>query len=335
MPDTPRQKTPPGHPPRTGQQKPPAPRPGLHPRNRHQGRYDFAALITQCPALSAFVARNAYGDASIDFANPAAVKALNQALLGLHYGISNWDIPPQYLCPPVPGRADYLHQLADLLASVNGGVIPRGKSVRALDIGVGANCIYPLIGHAEYGWSFIGSDIDPAALNCAEDIVQANRLSAAIDFRLQDSVTAIFKGIVLADDFFDVTLCNPPFHASLAEARAGSERKWRNLGKADDSSRKPVLNFGGHDAELWCEGGEEAFLQRMITESAQMPQRCFWFTSLVSKSSSLPAVYTALKKIHALDVRTINMAQGQKQSRIVAWTFFDKDRISAWRKQHG
>jgi len=315
------------------QKKPSAPKPGLHPRNRHQGRYDFPALIKNCPSLAPFVSINAHGDESIDFASPAAVRALNQALLALHYGITGWDIPPRYLCPPVPGRADYLHYLADLLAGCNGGVIPRGKSVQALDIGVGANCIYPLIGHAEYGWRFIGSDIDPAALNCAESMVQANGLSAAIDFRWQEKTGAIFKGIVQADDFFAVTLCNPPFHASAAEAHEGSERKWRNLGKADDRQVKPVLNFGGHDAELWCEGGEEGFLRRMIAESAGMAQHCFWFTTLVSKASSLPAIHGDLKKFRALDTRTINMSQGQKQSRIVAWTFFDDGRIRSWRKQ--
>jgi 23S rRNA (adenine1618-N6)-methyltransferase len=40
--------------------------------------------------------------------------------------------------------------------------------VRVLDIGVGANCVYPLIGHAEYGWRFLGVDIDEAALANAQ-----------------------------------------------------------------------------------------------------------------------------------------------------------------------
>ena len=155
---------------------------GLHPRNPHRGRYDFRQLIACSPELAAFVATNEYGDESIAFADPAAVKALNRALLKLTYGITGWDIPPQYLCPPIPGRADYLHYLADLLAAGNGGIIPRGKSVRVLDIGAGANCIYPLIGHREYGWQFVGTDIDPAALDNAQRILDANSgLSDAID----------------------------------------------------------------------------------------------------------------------------------------------------------
>ncbi|HEX5338455.1 MAG TPA: 23S rRNA (adenine(1618)-N(6))-methyltransferase RlmF [Gallionella sp.] len=311
---------------------PPAEKNALHPRNPHRGRYDFAQLIAVSPALAAFLATNAYGNESIDFANPAAVKALNRALLNQYYGIADWDIPAQYLCPPIPGRADYLHYLADLLADGNGGNIPRGQSVRVLDIGTGANCIYPLIGQRTYGWQFVGSDIDPAALANAQRILDANNLSDAIELRLQASRQAIFAGVVQQDEAFDLSMCNPPFHASPNEARAGTQRKWKNLGKAAASRKSPVLNFGGQGAELWCEGGEEAFVCRMVAESARYPASCLWFTTLVSKSASLPAVYRALKKTGVSDSRTIDMAQGQKKSRIVAWTFLDEKQQQEWRE---
>src|SRR5688572_21763289 len=116
----------------------------MHPRNRHQARYDFAPLIRTSPELAVFVRPNPYGDESIDFADPAAVTALNRALLKHFYGISYWQIPPGYLCPPIPGRADYIHHVADLLATSHHGSIPHGASVAVLDIGVGANCIYPI-----------------------------------------------------------------------------------------------------------------------------------------------------------------------------------------------
>lgn len=295
----------------------------LHPRNSHRSRYDFGRLIEISPELAVFVSINAYGDESIDFADPAAVRALNRALLLSSYGIKEWDIPARYLCPPVPGRADYLHYLADLLAEGNGGTIPRGGSVRVLDIGCGANCIYPLIGHRTYGWHFVGSDIDPAALKNAQRILDANAgLGDAVELRLQKSRNAIFKGIVHADDRFDLTLCNPPFHASPADAAAGTQRKWQNLGR--QASKKPLLNFGGQGAELWCEGGEAAFVCRMVEESAAYRENCVWFTSLISKSTTLPGVYRALKNATVREYRTIEMVQGQKKSRIVAWTFLDK-----------
>ncbi|WP_259699085.1 RlmF-related methyltransferase, partial [Pseudomonas chlororaphis] len=159
----------------------------LHPRNRHQGRYDFPQLIKSTPELGAFVIINTYGKESIDFANPAAVRVFNRALLKAFYGIAHWDIPADFLCPPVPGRADYVHCLADLLAERNEGVIPCGAAVRVLDIGVGANCIYPLIGHCDYRWQFLGSDIDTTALAAAKAIVQANGLNKAIGLRQQSN----------------------------------------------------------------------------------------------------------------------------------------------------
>jgi 23S rRNA (adenine1618-N6)-methyltransferase len=82
---------------------------------------------------------------------------------------------------------------------------------------------------------------------------------------------------------------------------------------------------------LWCKGGEEAFVCRMIEESRQV--RGLWFTTLISKSATLPCVYRALKKAGVMDSRTIQMAQGQKKSRIVAWTFLDEKQRRAWRAE--
>jgi 23S rRNA (adenine1618-N6)-methyltransferase len=297
----------------------------LHPRNRHRARYDFDQLIQASSALAPFVKLNEYGDASIDFSNAEAVKALNQALLKQFYAVCAWDIPKQYLCPPIPGRADYLHYLADLLREGNAGVIPRGQSVRVLDIGVGANMIYPLIGTREYGWQFVGADIDAKALKNAQQIVEANALSEVIELRLQTSPESIFKGVIGQGEKFALTMCNPPFHGSLEEAQAGTQRKWRGLGrnpaKRGSNNESAVLNFGGQSAELYCEGGELAFVTAMIKESKQYATQCVWFTTLISKAANLPGVYSALKKVNALEVKTIEMSQGQKKSRIVAWTF--------------
>lgn len=291
----------------------------MHPRNPHRFRYDFPKLILSSPELADFVSVNNFQDQSIDFKDPAAVKALNKALLKQFYGISFWDIPEGYLCPPIPGRADYIHYMADLLASVNGGVIPRGRSVKILDIGVGANCIYPVIGNKEYGWNFVGSDIDHLAIRSAKNIVEANSLSKAIEIRKQASSAKLFDGIIKPGEKFHLTICNPPFHASGMEAEAGSQRKWKNLGHKKQV--ETVFNFGGQSAELWCEGGEEGFLAKMIEESLAFAKTCTWFSSLISKKTTLPGAYLALKKAGAVEVKTIDMAQGQKVSRALAWTF--------------
>lgn len=296
---------------------------GLHPRNRHRKPYDFQRLIADSPKLAAFVSRNAFGIDTIDFANPDAVKALNKALLRTNYDITFWDLPETYLCPPVPGRADYIHYVADLLSERNNAAIPRGKSVRVLDIGMGANCIYPIIGHQEYGWRFVGTDIDPVAIRAAKQIVAANNaLADTVECRLQHNAADIFKGVVQPGEVFALSICNPPFHASLDEAGTVAQRKWKNLGI--DQTKASLRNFGGQKLELWYPGGEAAFIRNMILQSAEMPQACGWFTTLVSKKSNLPAIYKALENVRATDVRTIEMNQGQKVSRVVAWTFKDK-----------
>jgi 23S rRNA (adenine1618-N6)-methyltransferase len=292
----------------------------MHPRNRFRDGYDFAKLIASSSALSEFVSPNAYGDESIDYANPDAVKSLNQALLKAAYGIETWGLPPGYLCPPIPGRSDYLHCVADLLSAFEPAAIPRGRSVAVLDIGTGASCIYPLIGASEYGWRFVGSETDERALRFGADLAAANRSVAdQIELRFQPSALKSFTGVIRPGEVFHLSMCNPPFHASAAEATALTLRKRRNLG--EKRVEKTVRNFGGQAGELWCPGGELGFVRRMIAESAGFSHQCRWFTTLVSRSSHLPRLRQALNDVRAVDVKTLEMGQGQKQSRILAWTF--------------
>lgn len=308
----------------------PAPTPRLHPRNRHQGRYDFTRLTRASKALKPFLLRTPAGETSIDFADPRAVRALNQALLKADYGIAHWDLPDGYLCPPIPGRADYIHGLADLLADDRDGEVPRGARVRAFDVGTGANLVYPLLGHAEYGWRFTASDIDAKALAIADAVVRANALEQAIELRRQHVAGQLFRGVVNAGERFDVTLCNPPFHASAREAAAGNRRKRGNLSARGAAPASARLNFGGQAGELWCPGGEARFVSRMIGESVDFASQVLWFTSLVSRSDHLARLRFELRKAAAVDVREVTMAQGAKQSRFLAWTFHDVDARRAW-----
>jgi 23S rRNA (adenine1618-N6)-methyltransferase len=300
----------------------------LHPRNKHRFGYNFKQLITSFPDLAPFVSINKHQIESINFADPVAVKALNTALLKHFYEIINWDIPKGYLCPPIPGRADYIHYVADLLASCNNGKIPIGNKVHVLDIGTGANIVYPLIGYKEYEWSFTGTEIDKAAVQSAKRIIEENKLTDHIRIIHQPSPDHIFKGVIKKDDHIGFTICNPPFHASAEEAAASSIRKVGNL--TSKKIHKPILNFGGQQTELWYPGGEIAFIQKMIQESAHYPENCLWYSTLVSKKSNLASIYRELKEVQVYSTRTIDMAQGQKISRIVAWTFLSKKQQKKW-----
>jgi len=282
---------------------------GLHPRNKHKSNYDFPQLLKVHAELANFVVKNKFGNESIDFSNRQAVIALNSALLKFFYGISYWQIPISNLCPPIPGRVDYIHYLADLLP-------PTKSDIFILDIGVGANCIYPLLSYKEYGWHTIGSDIDLIAMENAQEIINKNHLTNVIKLRHQKNKTKIFENIILSDDYFHLTICNPPFHASAQAAQDSNMRKNKNLGLAKNN-----LNFGGKNNELWCEGGEFDFINRMIDESILNKKNCLWFTTLVSKSENLAPLQSKLKKMNVLEIKTIEMNQGQKKSRILAWSF--------------
>lgn len=280
----------------------------MHPKNPHKGRYNFSELTKASPELSTHVIKNKRGEDSIDFDNPDSVKALNKAILLKFYFIKEWDIPASFLCPPIPGRADYIHTLSDLF--------PSNQNLRGLDIGVGANCIYPLIGERTYGWSFVGSDVDQIALDSAKKIIHANDLDHKIELRLQKDSKQIFKGIIQENENFDFSLCNPPFHSSALEAREGTERKRRNLKLSGDLK----LNFGGVPRELWIDGGERAFISRMIDESREFSKSVTWFTTLVSKEANLLPLTKKIES-YTKSLKVLEMELGQKKSRLLAWSF--------------
>lgn len=305
----------------------------LHSNNLHNKGYDFPALIKSYQALSAYVKTNKYGNESIDFSDPVAVKTLNCALLKYHYDIVEWDIPEGFLCPPVPGRVDYIHYVAALLKASNPGrkTEVNNDPVRLLDIGTGANGIYSLLACQVYGWHCTSSDIDPLSLENVSTIIRKNpALYNRIALRLQHEKNKIFEGVIQTGEYYDISVCNPPFHASLEEALKGNQKKRQNLAinrnVKDDkivSNTSSVLNFGGQQAELWCKGGESRFLRMMIKESKIFSSQCRWFTSLVSKSENVKPAMKLLRKLDAIDIKEIEMKQGNKVTRILAWTFFN------------
>ncbi|WP_366139449.1 23S rRNA (adenine(1618)-N(6))-methyltransferase RlmF [uncultured Endozoicomonas sp.] len=315
----------------------------LHSRNLHQGRYDFPRLMKALPELANHAMKNPVGEPTIYFDDPVAVKLLNKALLAAYYQVRHWDIPEGYLCPPIPGRADYVHYLADLLTQEAKHL--NHKLIKALDVGVGANCIYPIIGATQYGWHCVGSDVDPVSVENANLIAQSNPvLRGKVHCRLQSNNRHVFKGIIQPNEYYDVTSCNPPFHSSLEEAQKGTSRKLANLsankakhgsissktGKAGNST---PLNFGGQKAELWCPGGEAEFVKTMAYESQTFSDQVLWFTTLISKKDNVRWLRKQLDKVGAKAITVVEMTQGQKTSRFVAWSFKNDEQRTAWLAQ--
>jgi 23S rRNA (adenine1618-N6)-methyltransferase len=290
----------------------------MHPRNLHNDRYDFDALTAAYPDLQKYVRANPVGDLTIDFSDASAVYALNHALLTHHYGVARWPLPKGALCPGVPGRADYIHYLADLL----GHSTQDAAKLRIFDLGTGANCIYPILGSQLYGWKFVGSEIDAQAFKAARATVEANAcLRSRIRVVRQKDPQALFAGAIKRSDRFAATMCNPPFHESAQAAQVGSQRKRLNVSGGKDAKGAAELNFGGLATELWCAGGEFVFIKKMIQESVDYREQVGWFTTLVSKSAHVEPLHALLESSQAAEVRVIPMQQGQKVSRFLAWRF--------------
>ncbi len=287
----------------------------LHPRNLHREGYDFEFLVEKAPSLEGHLFVNEFDTITLDFSVSSSVRALNSALLSAHYGIHKWDIPVGYLCPPIPGRADHLHYVADLLGHKEGDK----KRKRILDIGTGANAVYPLLGNKIYGWDFLATEVDSKAYKAARQIVEANGLQKRIQVVFQKDQKKVFFGVVRREETFDACICNPPFHGSLEEAEAGSKRKWKNLGKKIKNDE--LLNFGGQNTELSYPGGEVEFIKKIIHESRKLPHLCKWFTTLVSKKSNLKPLEKSLLSAKAKNIKIVEMGQGQKVSRILAWRY--------------
>ncbi len=279
---------------------------GLHKNNKHKNGYDFKFLKEKYPKITEFVIEK-FDKETIDFSDPIAVKEFNKALLAAHYNIKDWNFSDDNLCPPIPGRVDYIHHLADLIGNE--------KEVTVLDIGTGASCIYPLLGIVEYDWNFVATDIDLDSLDYAQDIIDDNSFTDKVELRQQFKEEHILKEILKDDDSFTVTMCNPPFYKSAEEARGANRRKSRNLGN------NAVRNFAGNSNELWYVGGEKAFLHTYLYESSLHPKASKWFTSLVSKKENVESLQASAKKLKVAEFKVIPMNQGNKVTRIVCWRF--------------
>ena len=264
--------------------------------------------------MKPYIFKNEFGDFSIDFTNASVVKQLNKTLLNSYYTI-NWDLPDSNLCPPIPGRADYIHTIAEFIESKG----LQHEKLCCLDIGTGASLIYPIIGICEYGWNFIASDINKKSIQWAKRIQSTNdpRLKN-IDLRQQKNSNYIFRNLLRHTDFVDVVVCNPPFYTSKEEAVQTNLRKVTQLGNEDTTTK---FNFSGQSNELWCEGGELHFIAKMIDESQMFKKQIRYCSSLVSKKENLEKLVAILiqKKVSMHEVLTIS--HGNKKSRVLVWAF--------------
>lgn len=280
----------------------------MHPKNPFIKDYNFDLLVEQHPPLNPFVFENQYGIKTIKFANSEAVKALNTALLKAHFGITHWNIPESTLCPPIPGRLDYLLHVADLLPKAD---------IHLLDIGTGANLIYPILATRHFNWKCTATEVNLDSLSNAQEIINNNSALKDIELRHQQFKSHILEHIIQPTDSFDVVVCNPPFYKNRTDTEKSNRRKHQNLQLREENTK----NFGGLSNELWYKGGEEAFIKKMVEESVQFKDQVHWFTAIVSQKENLKNIKRAINKTKPIDVKIVEMEQGNKQSRFIAWRF--------------
>lgn len=289
----------------------------------HKNNYNFEVLIDTYPKLQPFVFKNTYGNLTIDFSEAKAVRALNTAILKADYGINYWQFDDNNLTPPIPSRVAYIHLLNDLLQTCN-----LNKNVQVLDIGTGANCIYPLLGQSVYNWQFVGTDVNKNSIKQAKKIIAKNQLEDKISIRLQNNPNQIFQGVLAKTDIFALTMCNPPFYKDEVEANSATLKKLKGLNNETNSVSR---NFSGISNELWYKGGEKAFLHNYLYESSLFKNQCFWYTTLVSNKENVKSMYASLNKLGATTIKTLPIKIGQKKSRVVAWTFLNEDQQKQWK----
>jgi 23S rRNA (adenine1618-N6)-methyltransferase len=298
----------------------------MHPRNPYNAPINIAELARQFPDVCDHViSRSSNGRVVYDWHAPGATYAVTRALLARDFEL-DWQQPLHHLCPPVPGRLNYLLWLQDLVQqdAVAAAAPPAGICVA--DIGTGASAIFPLLGARRFGWSFVALDSSADALAHARSNVERNGLQHLITLGLVPHDGSIVSAL---DSFPAVThtMCNPPFFSSSSSAA------WRQRVLAADGGGEQngnsVIGGGGMAAcaalepELFTEGGEVAFMSKIIQQSAASPcrQRVKWFTCMVGIKADLAALKAACAAAGALQVRTTTFFQGQTLRWGLAWTF--------------
>ncbi|TVZ51433.1 23S rRNA (adenine(1618)-N(6))-methyltransferase RlmF [Dokdonia sp. Hel_I_53] len=279
----------------------------MHPNNRNKDPYQFKYLRKANPKLSPYILDTDRGIQTVDFTNSDAVLELNRAIMLSDYSLNAYELPSGYLCPAVPGRADYLLYLKDFINK---------EQAHGLDIGTGANFIYPLLAASLFKWKMKGVDTDKNAIKNASLLIENNtHLKGFLTAAHQSTPAHIFEGILLPGEKYDFTMCNPPFYSSEKEAFKATKDKSKGL-----KLKEVTRNFKGQSNELWCNGGEALFVKRMIKESVKFKSQVGWFTTLISKNENLPKLKKQLEKLNSV-YQTVDMSQGNKKSRFLAWKF--------------
>lgn len=284
----------------------------MHPRNRYKDKPpDFAYLASKYPEFQQHVQTNLVGRVTLNFKDPAAVRALTCTLLQEDFGLSI-QIPLERLIPTVPLRLNYIHWVEDLISQEGLSSQPR----RGIDIGTGASCIYPLLGATMNGWHFLATEVDDICFNYATKNVEQNNLSDLIKVVKVPQKTLLMDALKEESAIiYDFCMCNPPFFANQLEAKGVNSR---NARRPPPSS----VNTGG-ETEIMAEGGELEFVKRIIHDSLQLKRRLRWYSCMLGKKCSLTPLKMELRNQGVPKVTHTEFCQGRTMRWALAWSFYD------------
>ncbi|RFN53674.1 23s rrna (-n6)-methyltransferase [Fusarium flagelliforme] len=277
--------------------------------------HHYAELYAKAPDFQQLALQDAdfsrlWNQHKTDFFNdPECVMQLTKSLLKLDFKLQ-LELPDDRLCPPVTNRHNYILWLKNLLDSSS--YEKNDRNVVGLDIGTGASCIYPLLGCRERDWNFIATDIDSKSLEYARRNVALNNL----DQRIKVVERKPTDNIIPLDDLqvpsIAFTMSNPPFYKSEQELIESAKKK----------SRAPFTACTGAKVEMVTDGGEIAFVDRILKESLVLRQRVQWYTSMFGFLTSLIDFVDKLREHNIDNYAVTEFVQGNKTRRwAIAWSF--------------
>ncbi|KAF9260061.1 S-adenosyl-L-methionine dependent methyltransferase [Marasmius fiardii PR-910] len=278
----------------------------MHPRNIYRQTPDFRQLAVSYPPLKHFLQPHPN---CIDFQDEEAQRCVTEALLHRDFDLEV-QLPRNRLCPPVPNRLNYILWIQDIVRACE--VVAGEQAVVGVDIGTGASAIYPLLGcRLEPSWSFVVTELDDLSESHAQKNVRANNLSDRVRIMKATATGPILIPLSDPSQNFYFTMCNPPFYSSTEDVVRSSEAK--EFG--------PSAVCTGATVEMITEGGESAFVRRIVEESLVFGTRCKWYTSMLGKLSSVGEVVESLKANSIENYALTEFVQGQTRRWAVGWSF--------------
>ncbi|KAF1811593.1 DUF890 domain protein [Eremomyces bilateralis CBS 781.70] len=274
---------------------------------------EFAALAKDDPDFAKVLKENN----KIDFWDPLAVQQLTKSVLRRDFKLEI-NLPGDRLCPPVPNRFAYIKWLQKLIDSTGDSyrdAYEESREVIGIDIGVGASCIYPLLGCASRpNWRFGGTEIDARNLEFAQKNVRTNGLESRIRILPAKEGQPLISLAQLGTDHADFVMCNPPFFTSLEDMDATYETK----------TKPPSAVCTGAAVEMITDGGDLGFALQIFALSQSLKTKIQWYSCLLGKLQSAKDLVARLKESEITNFAAHCLQTGGRTKRwLVAWSYDD------------